>query len=232
MSEGILTETEFDGKLKECEIYQKHPQLLPFIGKNYGNGKFNKLLIIGESHYISNTYLAGENKGNDRKKEELKYIFENWYEISNSDLNNEECNDIGWTTTRKTITGSEARFNKRVRSALNNLSEDLFSCISFMNFFQRPASLKTSINSDEKDIKIANETLQFVCDIIRPDCLLFLSKKSKDNFVGKSENFPDKEKIAVVYHPTAWRWKKNHPVYGKQVFIDFIKNNVIKEAQK
>ena len=209
---NVKFSTTFDEKLKEWWFYEKHPQLLPFIGKNYGNGKFNKLLIIGESHYIES-----------RKKEEWDNIIKNWYEISNSDLSH---NDIGWTTTRGTITESEARFNGNIRSVLRELGEDL-SSISFMNFFQRPAYYKQSIEHSKKDIEIANETLRLVCDIILPDCLLFVSKKSYWKFDRNSDVFQNK-KIEAVSHPACAWWYKNGGKHGKQKFIDFIKNEVQK----
>jgi hypothetical protein len=222
VEEGFTT--EFDKKLLEkCEIYQKHPQLLPFIGKNYGNEKCNKLLLIGESHNISNTYLCGEKKGKDRKKEELDYIFKNWYKISNSDLNDEECKDIGWTRTRETIMYPGARFNVTIRKELG----ENISYISFMNFFQKPAYKGKSIGFSEEDVKIAKETLQLVCNIIQPDCLLFASKNAYGNFDKNAETFQNKV-IDYVYNPACRWWYRNEGKYGQQKFIDFFQKNVMK----
>jgi len=221
--------TEFDERLKKCWVYEKHPQLLPFVGENYGNGKCKRILLIGESHYISNTYLAGENKGKDRKKEELEYIFENWYGISGNDLSKD---DREWTTTRDTIrTGfstNGARFNKNIYAVLEKLGIDL-SYISFMNFFQRPAYYKQSIEHSKKDIEIANETLRLVCDVIQPDCLLFVSKKAYRNWLSdkNKEIFHD-----AVSHPACAWWYRSGGKHGEQKFIKFFQNNVIKEAQK
>jgi hypothetical protein len=136
---------------------------------------------------------------------------------------NKECDDIGWTTTRETITWSGARFNVTIRKELG----ENISYISFMNFFQKPAYERESIDFSEEDVKIANETLQLVCNIIQPDCLLFVSKKAHWNFDDNAEIFQNR-KIDAVCHPACMWWYRKDGKYGQQKFIDFFQKNVMK----
>ncbi|MDR0304032.1 MAG: hypothetical protein LBH98_04580 [Chitinispirillales bacterium] len=221
--------TLFDEELvKRVDIYRKHPHLLPFIGENYGKGNCNKILLVGESFRLANR----ENKS------ELNNMFEKWYEKSNDDLKLSD-EEIGWTKTRETITYSNSTFNRNVRSILEELGETV-SSVAFMNFFQRPAypvplGRKTGIVSNEKDVEVAKEALQKVCEIIKPNYLLFVSKKSFWSFGDKCEILQGKEigvkKIGAVAHPACRYWNKDGGKYGRQAFINFFQEFVKKNKE-
>jgi hypothetical protein len=97
-----------------------------------------------------------------------------------------------------------------------------------MNFFQRPAEKShQSIRVNEHDKDIANGTLKYVCEILEPDFLFFISRKAwrsynNDIFHGT---------IGNSAHPTCAWWNRtnqaDHGKTGKKSFQDFICDNKI-----
>ena len=69
------TTSEFDSKFQEIKHYQNHPQMMPFVGKDYG--KFKKLLILAESHYLEDV---------DREYD----IAKDWYTLNDIPPGDEE----------------------------------------------------------------------------------------------------------------------------------------------
>jgi hypothetical protein len=226
---------KFDKELKSIQHFQNHPQMVPFVGIHWGE-KYKKLLIIAESHYIEN-----------REKNAYKEIIENWYNISSSQLSE---NDRIWTSTAdiidnsKYLEGGESNGHRiylhidkaLYESGLERVdNEKMFQYVSFMNFFQRPADSESeSINVNEKDQLEANKTLKQVIDIIKPDFIFFVSAKAWDFY---DKNLFDKNKTGHSCHPTSKWWNRGASCYtdvnnigkvtGKESFINFIKKNQI-----
>ncbi|MDR1176770.1 MAG: hypothetical protein LBK83_15005 [Treponema sp.] len=79
---------EIKERLEKIEHYKNYPQMIPFIGKYWG--KYKKLLIIAESHYLP-----------ESTKEIIddKYYFKNISSYNSSDI------DIlhRWTSTNYII---------------------------------------------------------------------------------------------------------------------------------
>lgn len=216
--------TEFDKLFKKnITHYKQHKQMIPFVGKHWGD--YKKLLIIGESHYLP--------------EKSLKRTIKNWYELTTSDLNEDE---IGWTSTAKIVDECQKYNSPRLYIILNKAimdsgfkpenTENVLQYVSFMNFFQRPAQKtgKSIIHNDE-DVLIANTVLKGVCSIIKPDYIFFISSKACD--------VSDIEKITVGHscHPACPWWNRKaktnsfatpkNPLTGKESFIKFIRKNEI-----
>lgn len=222
----------YDYQLLNIEHYKKHPQMIPFVGNNYGKKK--KLLIIAESHYCP--------------EKTDKNIIENWYSIDNSGLNDEI---IGWTNTAEILNDNidlnRFRYahviHRNIYYAINETGfkldndKEVLTYISFMNFFQRPAETTgKSIKVTQEDRNVANNVLKNVIDIIKPEFIFFVSSQSWKFF---DKELFDKNKTGNGPHPGCKWWNKNSRKYtksteektitGKESFKYFIKINKIFE---
>jgi len=232
----------FNKKFLEIEHFKKHSQIMPFVGKSWG--KTGKLLVIGESHYL-------DDNDENASKRKNKWIWKNWYDITSEDLTETQ---LGWTSTAKmineAITKDEYHLGwgiwRNIKNAIlktgfnpdaNNTSK-ILRFIAFMNFFQRPA-LETgeTISHDEKDIRIANETLNEVVGIIKPDYLFFVSSKAWEEF--DNEVLLNEKVIGHSCHPTSPWWNiesakytkpnRKEKIKGEESFQYFVKKNKIFE---
>jgi hypothetical protein len=221
--------TEFDSKLKIFFHYQNHPQMLPFVGKYWG--KYKKLLVIGESHYLSPCFDIT--------------IIENWYNSNINDLDNINSGRArSWTNTSELIDDTDYKPKghtswKNIKTAIHSTGfdppEDIFCYIAYMNFFQRPAQ-KTgeSINVTKEDCNIANEALAFIINIIIPDYIFFVSSKAWQYYNKKSF---DEGLTGHSAHSSCPWWNRKSSKYtkydpeivvtGKESFMDFIIHNKI-----
>lgn len=66
----------------------------PHIGKNYGNSKLGKLLIIGDSHYFNNGLPNNLSEFTVEKIKELKIISTHFYDKVDAVLNQGGKHDI------------------------------------------------------------------------------------------------------------------------------------------
>ena len=207
-----------------------HPELLPYIGKNYEK---TKILLVGESHYV------------DDSKE---YSFEDWYTVPV-----EEKHPLSeykkWFDTRQTIArfingeynGVEAgRGNRRMfenplkvfhdyaKNSISDNGKEDFCYFAFMNFFQRPASKNgKSIKNTDNDNKIANEILTEVIKITKPETVIFLSKKAHKTykkFYGTS--LPCDVRVEAVAHPTCMWWNREEGKYGHKKFAAILEETL------
>ncbi|MDR2535914.1 MAG: hypothetical protein LBD29_07785, partial [Treponema sp.] len=106
-------------------------------------------------------------------------------------------------------------------------NENIFSYISFMNFFQRPAYEKFKegrFDPNKQDIEKANETLKDVIKYIAPQYIFFVSNKAWENY--DKNIFPDN--IGNSCYPMTNHWNN----YGKKLFKEFIiKNKIFEKTQ-
>lgn len=142
--------TNYDDKLREIEWFKRHPQLLPFIGRNYDD---YKILQIGESHYIDRT--------NDDDKFNICYFRDNWWKSSCDDLVKmfDDSNRYNgcWFDTRRVLSNylagkdgsygifinivksfSKAILNREI-SHITLEDKQLYNNFAFMNFYQMPS---------------------------------------------------------------------------------------------
>ncbi len=221
-------DTQFDQGLLNIQHYQYHPEMLPFVGKNYCNKK-KRVLLVGESHYVTN-------KSERNVIEDYQIL--NWYEskLRFYDTQNVFCEDFENYTTRRILNHfvTDPQFNGSGLFIFSNpirsyyydssytgkIDKNLIHDFAFINFYQRPAfKFGESLISNEEDNKIACETLNAVIDVISPDIVIFLSRKAYNNFMCKKT-----VEIYRVPHPTCCWWnratKRNKK--GKETFKEIL----------
>lgn len=261
----------FNPELLKIEHFKHYPQMIPFVGKNY---KDTRLLIIAESHYLPESdkerfntwYDYGKNSipetWNDKnnglvylKKQVDSFNSEN-YENKEYPKENYYC-WVDYTWTAKIVAAVDwnnggHRIYKVLRTSLNDVLKNnitnLEDC-AFMNFFQRPAKESgKSIQHDKDDIKVAGDTLQAVCEILKPAKLFFVSSRAYEAFWAYINNKENQLKwdgaknscnaiqmigsfnnaiIGHSSHPGCPMWNTKYPEYTKKKDGD---NNTGKEA--
>lgn len=215
--------TEYDKQLLNINLYKKHPELLPYIGENYSN---NRILLVGESHYIQEEQIK-------EKYRDERVFADEWYsnfEELKRTISDNPLFDWGWAHTRKIATGfMNGRHNGPMYSnPAKCIKEEIefrigqpvseraaYSCLAFMNYFQRPSIRKgKNIEPTEMDIVIAEETFSSVVDILKPSIIIFASKtafywysKTASKINGMVES---------VVHPSCAWWHSHND--GKQKF--------------
>lgn len=224
----------YDEQLKKINIYKIHPELLPFVGENYEE---KRILIIGESHYIS--------KDDSKNKDKLEGLRELWYtEEWLKGPDNPLLNSFGYFITRRIVLNfmngcpQKTNFFSNILMAYlgkeNDDDRTKFSDFAFMNYMQIPSFKYGSTifnQATEYDYNIAKETLENVIEVLQPKKVIFLSKGAYDKF--KNNNETDKNlikdggypKIDWVYHPACSWWhktNKKHPNHYKNHFNEII----------
>lgn len=216
----------YDKQVDSISHYKKYPNLKPLIGSNYTNAKI-KLLVVGESHYldVESTYHHDP---------------EDWYE--GIDISDKK--DIGWMKTRSIIiNGIKSNWKSRSKAIYRNIEKALFeselfekkpdsvfSEISFMNFFQRPAEITgKSIKVSEEDLIVSKSVFIDVVNIIKPDVVVFTSSLAyKTAKKGGALDLLRDSNIAFTRtpHPGMPWWNRVSKAYnnktGRLHFIDFI----------
>jgi len=212
-------------------FYTFFPQMLPWVGNNYGID-CKKLLLIGESHYLP------------KDNEDISLLDpKDWYnEIHEYD---DESNIYDYTNTRGLLNGfSEWNSSNMYKNPAkiiqdllnkykhNDISKNPLSYIAFYNYFLRPAVFTKSIKNklQEQDIRIARDTFIEIVGVLKPDAVCFLSKLAYENFstnVKQSFDFP----IGSVPHPACSWWNKvsyySNGLKGKEQFEKFLTDNKI-----
>lgn len=174
-----------DKIILEHNHYRNHPQMLPFIGNNYGT--LRKLLIVGESHYLHNKNSELANKYSD--------IIKNWYSITHDYILSKVDEKIGkgiisCTNTRANLNAFMADCRTlKAYTIYKNVSDvamqitffkknkiEPFTFMAYMNFFQRPADLTgEKLKPNKKDVEIARNVFSYVVNIIKPDYIFVVS---------------------------------------------------------
>ena len=109
--------------------------------------------------------------------------------------------------------------------------ENVFPFLAMYNYFQRPAFEEgKSIVNNEKDNKIAFETLKTVVEIIKPSRIIFASRKAFAAFKSSNQNKTTIDSITVnnIPHPGSAWWNMQSEAYGgktgREHFINIIKS--------
>lgn len=171
--------TEFDSELECIEHYQKHPQMMPFVGTDYGKHG-PRVLVIGESHYL-------------QPKSTIHLNPDVWYASSVADLDNAALDDTRreyWAThTRACLTKKGPTWKKKSFTIFRNLEAALIEAgypiadnalryVAFMNGFQRPAVSRLSIKDTPLDREHSVKTVQSVIAVLAPEHVIFVSRKA------------------------------------------------------
>ncbi len=238
---------EIERKLKNHGHYINHPQMIPFIGENYT--ELNRLLIIGESHYLHNS-------NNIELKNEYSNIIDSWYSINKDDIILKMGDSIGkdiiqCTNTRANLYAFMKNCrNLRAYTIFKNVSDVIwqieyfkekkiepFNNLAYMNFFQRPAEYTgEKINPKKEDISIAREVFCHVVQSINPNFIFVVSSNAWQYISSlKFDNII----IGHSCHPACAHWNRKSKKYtnytsdirisGKKSFYDFLVFNKIFE---
>lgn len=190
---------DYDEQLKNVSHYRVHPEMMPFIGRNYPK---TRILILGESHYVC--------------PEDREMISDEWYEAwDNKGFKSPKHFDTRHVVNyflRERRSKAHSMFRNPAKALieaweLENVSDsEAFTAFSFMNYFQRPAVNEgKSIQASSKDKKCAYDTLRAVADITKPQKVIFLSKKAFDAFLESGGEL-DGIGFEWTYHPTSKYW--------------------------
>lgn len=165
----------YDNQFQFVAHYQRHPQLLPFVGTNYSDVDSPRVLFVAESHYLPHDSVIHRDSSI-------------WYESTAADLSPIE---LQWTTTRiGPESGVYGKYKAKAHLLFRNLEaavleagvlpavvDSAFRYLGFMNFFQRPAhegkSLRPVAAVDET---VAKDTLSRVVDVLEPRVICFVSR--------------------------------------------------------
>jgi len=225
-------------QLENIKHYKNHPQMIPFIGDNYGE-TYKKLLIVAESHYISDK----DEHSILRDSKEYENTIKNWYNLNWKQL---KVYDIESTNTTEIISKTNLVNDNNpsphiAYSNINSAIQDnpltklkngkkLFKHIAFMNFYQRPADTDGgSVMPIDEDNKFANNNLFEVIQILKPDFITILSSLVCNNL--ETEKFSNYI-IGCSCHPISRWWNRRCSKYtnvfnkeklnGKESFADFV----------
>ncbi len=223
-------------ELKRIPHFIRYPQMIPFIGDDYDK---TRLLILGESHYLP-------------PKDSWRVA--KWYESSVSEWLSEEFNEdkseifenenqwIGCTYTMGLVRSRAHRIYNDLENALRATGRTEFGsgldASAYMNFFQRPAEINGgSIHNKDMDNIYAAETLQSVCEILKPTKIYFASTRAYNGLgtfinqkqlqvtmetspfplenVGRIKGWFNDALIGHGAHPASQWWNKAVKSYSK-----------------
>lgn len=217
MPQACATE-HHDSALRKIPIYERFPQYLPSVGRRsslYG------MLVIAESHYLP-------------KSSTIHLSTDRWYSASIQDLSQEEQH---WTRTRAIVnSGHNQRWPAPAHRIYNTLeramiesglprSANMFQYVTFMNAFQRPAQDGDSLNVEDRDVAVAQETINGVIRELGARSVCFVSSKAH-LAIGHLLR-PAGVHVSAATHPASQWWhRQSQHGTGKQRFIDFVMRSI------
>lgn len=180
----------YDNKLLEINFYKNskiHRRMLPYIGSEYEK---YKVLIVGESHYL----------GEDDDREKVK-DFKKWL----TDKNEIKLIKSEYINTRLVVNNKQPFFSRIKKEVIN--IENFWNKVSFMNFFIVPSingsrGIEVSKDIEEKSL----ENFENVLNVIKPNYILFLSKKSY--YIFEKSNSKYLKNTFGFGHPSSPWWSR------------------------
>ena len=202
----------YDNELKKIEFYKNsrvHQYMLPYIGLKYQE---QKVLLVAESHYLGND--------EDRKK---VTNFKEWYE----DKGNISLSKKGYEYIHTREVVQTWFFNgnglfQKIKKELDNANIDIkyfWERIAFINFFIVPSTngsreIYSTKEVEEKSLSNFEEVIK----ILKPNYILFLSKRSYSIFEKNNSEYLNK--TFPFSHPTSiWWYRKRKD--GKRAKDEF-----------
>ena len=203
-------------------VSELHPELETFVGDNYGKGEGPKVLYYGESHFLP------DDKGKT-------FGVEDWYNNSSKELGLSD-KDIDWINTKKIIRNDviDSPLKDKSHSMYRNIGDvhgealnkgdyrTALDDLSYGNYFRRPAETTGgSINATEMDKEIAYDALKKDIETLKPDKIVFSSKKAYNAAIETATKRGDykmrqflEERAAVIPHATSAWWNRKSKAYG------------------
>lgn len=214
---------KLDEIFKSIPHYELHPEMIPWVGKDYFKQDF-KVLLLGESHYL-------------KKDTTYHHDFDDWYDGVRKGVKNDTAGIKTREILQNFLTGKSKSKSKTIyRNTELALKEteyfsshikSPYTMVSFINFFQRPAEVSgNSIKVFSKDVEISSKVLTEVIKVLKPDVVGFTSSLAFDAAKkGNATSFLKDKKVLFfrTSHPaTAW-WNKKNKKYknatGREHFI-------------
>jgi hypothetical protein len=202
--------TKYDRNLIEIFDHLKnHPQLLPFIGSQWNNSP-HKVLLVAESHYLPEEY-------------DNQFGLHEW---NNLDLSNSSDDKrTGYTHTRNNAYHAWHPIHNTIFRSLKSICnyshhQEAYDNLSYYNYFQRPAEVNgKEIRNSPEDNRIAFEFLQEIRNQIKPEWVIFLSKRS---FHSYRKSGGKMDRLSCVPHPNSSWWNRKSTAHdnrtGKEKF--------------
>lgn len=186
----------YDNKLLEINFYKNsktHRLMLPYIGSEYEK---YKVLIVGESYYL----------GEDNDREKVK-DFKKWLTDKNEiKLIKPEYINTRWVVKEHCNNNNKQPFFSMIKKEIINV-EKFWDKVSFMNFFIVPSINGSREIEALKDMKEKSlENFENVLDVIKPNYILFLSKKSY--CISEKSNSKYLKNTFGFGHPSSPWWSR------------------------
>lgn len=226
-------------------IFERFPELIPYVGENYYSDNHKRLIFIGESNYFPASFdplLEKIKRYGDKtllplSPQELQSLRDfievfpdeqKWYkEYTGKPIPESIKSFVGNAIDYKT-------FNNVFRLIKGILKDETeksgLEQVAFYNYFLRPAvdNGKTKgFKPQALDREVAGAALCGIIECLQPQVIVFLSKKAFEAFDkylrDKNLNYDD-IKILWAYHPASRRhWWRG--LYGKTYL-----ENILKES--
>lgn len=222
-------------------IFERFPELIPYVGENYYSSNHKKLIFIGESNYFPAEFeplLEKIKQYGDctlLTPNEIQFLHDfvevfpdenKWYkEYIRNPIPKSIQSFVGNAIDYKP-------FNDKVFDAAKSILKDKkdknieiggsgLAEVAFYNYFLRPAVDKGKTKGFKPrplDREVAGAALCGIIECLHPQIIVFLSKLAFREFKKyldyKNYNYNDTE-IHAINHPNAWRFTRkddpNHP---------------------
>ena len=178
--------TDFDMEFKQIESLTWHP----YVGSDFEN---NRILIVGESHYL--------------KQIEINSFEKHLDPLFTRHIVQDMCFDRDYYKIKI--------FTNFHRAMMGNDTFDTYpfwNQYAFYNFIQRPMEEESGERPTHEDIDHAWHTFFELIQVLNPSRVLFLGNSSADRFNLNAEQ------MNRAYKPVQWI-KKIGSAYGKRAFL-------------
>ena len=194
-------------------IFERFPELKPAVGEKYISNEHNRMLIIGESNYLDDSYMSQCDFKNAEK----------WYRDSKAKLIPKEKVSAfsNWVGPYKKYNDPFGNLFNSIRSVLQGFGKTCNQYVlqetAYYNYFLRPASINVKGYSFKKDCKpidreVSGMALCGIIEQMKPDIVVFASRYAFIEFSKyiRIKGFQTKIKIDFVNHPSNnfQCWKK------------------------
>lgn len=211
-------------------IFERFPELKPAVGEKYISNEHNRMLIIGESNYLDDSYMAQADFKNAEK----------WYKDSKAKLipKAKESAFSNWVGPYKKYNDPFGNLFSSIRKVLQDAGKmcDQYALqeTAYYNYFLRPATISAKGYSFKKDCKPIDREVSGIalCGIIeqlKPNLVVFASRYAYLEFSKyvRTIGFQTNAIIDFVNHPSNnfQCWKKDN---GAKKFEALMKQYFIK----
>lgn len=197
-------------------IFERFPELIPYVGENYYSGNHKQLIFIGGSNYFE-------------KELEAVSVFQDakeWYTgnaidklIPENKKGSVKCAKGYWILDEAFKGAHDVLKNRGIK--LDN--DWLLNEAAFYNYFLRPAldpgkGMTKTFIPEPLDREVAGAALHGIIERLQPQIIVFLSKLAYNEFEryrrDKNLNYTNLLIDRVSYPSSPW-WNRNGGAYGK-----------------